>query len=146
MESKDYCHQKATSFERTLKIFLPSMGEQGRKMSALSWQEFDRATPFNSAGICSVLSSILKRLPHTEVSVEKPRLADFALWIAAAGGISRLGKLASLVQCIETTGNEENRSAAEGDDLCQAVIQTVEQHQVIWICQLPNCYPRSTGW
>ena len=25
--------------------------------------------------------------------------------------------------------NEENRSAAEGDDLCQAVIQLVEQHQ-----------------
>ena len=55
---------KGDLLERTLKIFLPSIGEQGRKDERTFWQEFDRALPSILAGICSVLSSILKRLPY----------------------------------------------------------------------------------
>lgn len=118
---------KGDLLERTLKIFLPSIGEQGRRDERTFWQEFDRALPSILAGICSVLSSILKRLPHTEL-VEKPRLADFALWIAAAE--ESLGwEVGSFSSMYRDHRNEENRSAAEGDDLCQAVIQLVEQHQ-----------------
>lgn len=69
--------------DRGIRLILPQMTEAKRKAEALFWAEFDKAHPSILGALLDVLVTILRR--RSLVTLKKlPRMADFALWIAAA--------------------------------------------------------------
>jgi hypothetical protein len=69
--------------DRALILYLPSIPEQKREPESKFWADFEAARPTLLGALLDVLSGALVRLPSVELS-KKPRLADFAIWVAAA--------------------------------------------------------------
>lgn len=112
--------------ERTLKVFLPAIESQGRKDEKAFWSDFDSALPGILGGLFTVLSEILRNLPTTNLD-EKPRLADFSLWITA--GENALGWDSGCFNrlYIETL-REAKKDCADADDFVRAVIQIAKRN------------------
>lgn len=106
--------------ERTLKVFLPAIKDGRRKDERGFWKDFQAAKPKILGALFDVIASALANLDS--VKLEKlPRLADFAIWVAAAepglGWEPGTFERAYLDHLKDASTNN-----LEGDDLAQAVI------------------------
>ncbi|MBA3859104.1 MAG: hypothetical protein C0508_01225 [Cyanobacteria bacterium PR.023] len=69
--------------DRTLLVNLPVIPEGRRRTEASLWEEFESIYPELMGAIFAAISGALRRLPETKLET-LPRMADFALWMAAA--------------------------------------------------------------
>ncbi len=74
---------KGDLLSRSVLVSLPAIADENRKDEKKLLAEFEAAKPEILGAIFTVLSGILKNLPTTQLK-EKPRMADFALWMTAA--------------------------------------------------------------
>jgi hypothetical protein len=69
--------------DRAIVIYLPSIPEEQRRLEATLWQDFDAQHPKILGALLDAVSSALR--DRYEVKLERlPRMADFAIWVAAA--------------------------------------------------------------
>ena len=68
---------------RSFLVGLPVIPDEDRQNESELWTAINAATPSILGGIFDCLSSILNRLPSTDLD-SKPRMADAARWITAA--------------------------------------------------------------
>jgi len=105
--------------ERSVSINLPAIEKNGRRDEKTLWQEFNAARPKILGAICTVLSQALRELPNTSLK-EKPRMADFVLWITAAE--SALGwENHSFVKLYQKNLSESTGSGLEADTFASAL-------------------------
>ncbi|WP_147535653.1 hypothetical protein [Bacillus marasmi] len=69
--------------DRSIVINLPSIPEKRRTDEKTFWENFASKKDSILGALCTIVSKTLEVLPHTELG-NKPRMADFALWITAA--------------------------------------------------------------
>ena len=69
--------------DRAIPRTLSSITSAGRRDEATFWDDFARARPGILGALLDIVAGALCNLPHTRLD-ELPRMADFALWIAAA--------------------------------------------------------------
>lgn len=82
---------RADLLDRSIMLSLPVIEEADRKDERVFWQEFDQARPRLLGALLESLSTALRQLPHTTLAT-LPRMADFALWAAAANVSSWQGQ------------------------------------------------------
>jgi hypothetical protein len=69
--------------DRSLMIDLPAINDSDRRPEVSFWADYEAARPRLLGALLDAVSTALRRLP--EVRLDRlPRLADFALWVAAA--------------------------------------------------------------
>ncbi|WP_332632539.1 hypothetical protein [Halalkalibacter flavus] len=69
--------------DRSIVINLPSINQAKRKDESTFWKEFMDCKAAVLGFLCGVISHALAELPNIEL-INKPRMADFALWVTAA--------------------------------------------------------------
>jgi hypothetical protein len=69
--------------DRSLILFLPAIPSNQRKDEKNFWTKFNEAKPRILGAIFDAVSGALRELPNTKLA-NKPRMADFALWVTAA--------------------------------------------------------------
>lgn len=69
--------------DRALIIHLPAIPPEKRKAEAEVWREFERVRPYVLGSLLDGVSHALRNAGSVQL-VQKPRMADFALWAAAA--------------------------------------------------------------
>lgn len=69
--------------DRAVVINLPSIKGNRRVDEKAFWKEFNILKADILGGLCNIVSQALAALPNTRLT-DKPRMADFALWISAA--------------------------------------------------------------
>lgn len=69
--------------DRTVKVHLRPIPAHKRKDEDTFWAEFNRELPTILGGVLKAISSALKNKGKVQIA-EKPRMADFAVWVAAA--------------------------------------------------------------
>lgn len=115
--------------ERTLKVFLPAIEPDRKTDEKDFWSRFNAAIPGILGGMFDVLSSILLHRPNTTLA-EKPRLADFSLWITA--GEQALGwESGAFNRLYLETLKAHKQEAADDDEFTMAMIQIVKRDQKI---------------
>ena len=69
--------------DRAIVIYLPSIPEEQRRPEATLWRDFDAQHPKILGALLDAVSTALRH--RYEVKLERlPRMADFAIWVAAA--------------------------------------------------------------
>jgi hypothetical protein len=121
---------KPDLLNRTLKVSLPPISASERKDEGAFWKEFDEQAPALLGAVFSTISGALAAMPNCTLA-EKPRLADFALWMVAAESIlSREPGLnwpaGSFMQLFTMREQESAASSLDTDDLGQAVIEVID--------------------
>jgi hypothetical protein len=71
--------------DRAIVQTLAAIPEEGRKPETELWTDFERRRPRILGALLGVVSHGLKTLPDTVLD-RKPRMADFAIWVAACEG------------------------------------------------------------
>jgi len=71
--------------DRSILMYLPSLGESNRKHERQFWGDFEQAQPRILGALLDIVSAALRELPTTHLKT-LPRMADFALWASAAAG------------------------------------------------------------
>jgi hypothetical protein len=69
--------------DRSLLLDLPAIAEHDRQPERAFWTAFEQAQPRLLGCLLDAVSTALRRLPDVRLA-RLPRLADFALWVAAA--------------------------------------------------------------
>jgi ribosomal protein S16 len=69
--------------DRAVMAYLPNIPENKRRLEKEFWAEFESARPRILGALYDAVSAALKNLPNTKLR-HLPRMADFALWVAAA--------------------------------------------------------------
>jgi len=69
--------------DRCLVLHLPEIPPEGRREEEEFWSEFEKARPRILGALLDAVSAALRNLPDV-VLPEKPRMADFAVWVTAA--------------------------------------------------------------
>jgi hypothetical protein len=69
--------------DRALVLYLPTIPEEQRQDEQAFWETFTQAHPLILGAVLDIVSTALRTLPTVQL-VQKPRMADFALWACAA--------------------------------------------------------------
>jgi hypothetical protein len=69
--------------DRALVFYLPTIPEEQRQDEQAFWETFTQAHPLIFGALLDIVSTALRTLPTVQL-VQKPRMADFALWACAA--------------------------------------------------------------
>src|SRR5690606_33309925 len=69
--------------DRSIVVTLPAITGKKRREDSEYWADFNEALPRMLGGLCSAVSTAMKRLPDVHLP-EPPRMADFARWSVAA--------------------------------------------------------------
>jgi len=69
--------------DRSLLVTLPAIPEESRRPERDLWAEFNQVAPRILGALLDAVSVGLRKLPDTKLK-SLPRMADFALWVAAA--------------------------------------------------------------
>ena len=78
----DICHRPDLA-ERAVIVHLPVIDAHTRITESKLWKEVEKHSPAIMAGLCDALSAALANEATTELK-QKPRMADFAVWVTAA--------------------------------------------------------------
>jgi hypothetical protein len=78
----DHLAERADLADRALILNLPRIESCDRRDETQIYAEFERELPNITGGLFSAVSASLARLPHVHL-LEKPRMADFAIWATA---------------------------------------------------------------
>jgi hypothetical protein len=71
--------------DRSIAPALSPISDQDRKLESELWDQFERKHPLILGALLTAISYGLKALPDVKLD-RKPRMADFAVWIAACEG------------------------------------------------------------
>lgn len=69
--------------DRALVVNLPALSDQNRCPEASLWKEFEKFHPRILGALCDAVSTALSRQKNIKLE-RTPRMADFAVWVAAA--------------------------------------------------------------
>jgi hypothetical protein len=111
--------------DRAVILNLPMIEMQNRKSTAALWKDFETIRPHLMGAIFDALAAGLKNLPITELA-EKPRMADFALWVAAME--EHLGWGAGGFMDAYNLNRAASIAAIENNILIQAIIMMLDIH------------------
>lgn len=112
--------------DRSLLVTLPTIDEDKRQPEAKLLERFKEAWPGILGALCGVIAAGLARLPEVQLD-RLPRLADFALWIAACA--PALGEEPDeLLMLLDEVRAEMIHAALEGDPVAEAIINHMETH------------------
>ncbi|MCS0674622.1 hypothetical protein [Cytobacillus firmus] len=106
--------------DRSLVIFLPSIPEEKREDEKTFWAEFRAVQPRILGAFFDVVSGAMKELPNVKLR-ERPRMADFALWITASE--QALGwESGSFMDVYNRNRNEAIEQGLDSDPVGMAVL------------------------
>jgi hypothetical protein len=71
--------------DRSIILYVPAIPPEKRQPEATFWAAFHQAQPLMLGALLNAAAAALRTLPSTKIS-RLPRMADFALWAAAAEG------------------------------------------------------------
>ena len=74
---------QADLLDRSIVLSLPPISEENRETEAQFWVRFETFRPFLLGSLLDGVACALHRLPEIKMS-RRPRMADFATWVAAA--------------------------------------------------------------
>jgi len=113
--------------DRSVIIHLPAISPERRKTEAEVWQEFERIRPFVLGSLLDSVSHALRNIDKVQLE-QKPRMADFALWVVAAE--ESLG-LESMAFIDAFMGNREsaNELALEASPIAYALIEFAQEQE-----------------
>ena len=105
--------------DRAILLTLEPISEEKRKPEADLWKEFETERPRILGALLDYISRGIRKLPDTKLD-KLPRMADFALWIAACESEEEAGTFAAAYN-----GNREGAAEAliEGDPVAAGVCQ-----------------------
>lgn len=114
--------------DRAVALTLPAMTAEGRRPEAAFWAEFDAAAPRILGALFDGVSMALRN--RTTVTLARlPRMADFALWAAAA--FPAFGwKPDQFVDAYETNRAQGVAEAVEADPVASAVLEVMADRDV----------------
>ncbi|MFN2513394.1 MAG: hypothetical protein ABR568_18470 [Pyrinomonadaceae bacterium] len=115
--------------DRSVIIHLPAIPPDKRRTEAEVWQEFESVRPYVLGCLLDAVSHALRNIDQVQL-VQKPRMADFALWATAAEasfGFNPGTFLSALM------GNREsaNELALDASPIAVTLVEFV-QHQERW--------------
>jgi hypothetical protein len=111
--------------DRTIKIAMERIKDEERRDERTIDREFDEQRPGILGALLDVVASGLNRLAATKLD-KLPRMADFALWIAACERALDWGEGAFL-RIYDTNQKSALRDAAESDIVADAVVKFMER-------------------
>ncbi|WP_142301038.1 bifunctional DNA primase/polymerase [Bacillus sp. 7884-1] len=115
--------------DRSLVLFLPAIPSNQRTDESTFWQKYEAVKPSILGALFEVVSGALKELPNAKLN-EKPRMADFALWITAAETTLKWSK-GSFMEAYNSNRNEAIEQGLESDPVGVAV-QSFMKNRDIW--------------
>jgi hypothetical protein len=75
---------RADLLDRALTLTLPAIPDEKRRDEGGLWRQYEEVRPRVLGALLDAVSAALRDLPDTRLT-SKPRMADFALWVTAAG-------------------------------------------------------------
>ncbi len=121
----DHIAERADLADRALVLHLPSIGARERVDEGSLYAGFERDLPQIFGALLTGLSGALSRLPQTTL-VQKPRMADFALWVTA--GEQALGfSEGDFMEADPGNREEAVRETLEADPVGAALLQTMNE-------------------
>jgi hypothetical protein len=121
----DHLAKRPDLAERSLILNLPHIGKNDRKDEQQLFVDFENEHPQILGALFTVISGALRRLPEVKIA-SKPRMADFALWGAAA--VPELG-FSPEAFLVAYGGNraEAVQEALEGDAVATAISALMDE-------------------
>lgn len=121
----DHLAERADLAERALVLNLPHIGKADRKDEQQLFADFEKELPRILGALFTAISCALRRLPEVKIA-SKPRMADFALWAAAAAPALGFSPEAFLVAY---SGNraEAVQETLEGDVVAVAISALMDE-------------------
>jgi len=83
MTAIDIGMEREDFLDRAITLFSPAITEENRETEAEFWPRFEIAQPFILGALLNAVSCALRRIREVKL-VNKPRMADFAIWVSAA--------------------------------------------------------------
>ncbi|MCP3031946.1 hypothetical protein LF817_11375 [Halobacillus sp. A1] len=113
--------------DRSIMLNLPSIPKDKRTDEGTFWREFEAVRPKIIGAFLDVVSAAIKELPYTIVT-NKPRMADFALWITAAEKALNW-KPGEFIELYSRNQQEGINQSLETDPLAVAVIDFMKNRK-----------------
>jgi len=114
--------------DRSIILNLPSISERDRKDEGEFWKDFKEIRPYILGAFLDVVCNALKELPHINIK-EKPRMADFSLWITAAENALNWHK-GEFLKLYERNRQKGIIQSLETDPLAVAVVELMKDYCV----------------
>jgi primase-polymerase (primpol)-like protein len=116
--------------DRAIILTLPPLKEAQRKTEKEIKAEFDRIQPKVFGSLCNAVSIGLKNLPNTRLP-NKPRMADFAVWVTACEpGLEC--KSGSFLDAYTSVLDETVLDSMSSDELAKTIILAAKFHKPSW--------------
>lgn len=115
--------------DRSLVLFLPSIPSNNRTDEKSFWNKFEEIKPRLLGALFDVISGILIELPNIRL-IEKPRMADFALWVTAAESALKWHK-GSFMEAYYKNRNDAIEQGLESDPI-GVTVQLFMKNREIW--------------
>jgi len=116
--------------DRTILISLKPISDTKRRTEASLWRAFNAAAPGIFGTILDALAHGLKHLPTTKLD-HLPRMADYAIWIAACEG--RLWQRDTHMRVYAENRKEANKIVLESDPVAVALRKHLEGREELTI-------------
>ncbi len=139
--------------DRSLVINLPAIHSSERKTERQFWAEFEAAQPRILGALLTVVAGALRELPSVDLP-HLPRMADFAVWIAAAEPALGWQRGAFMKAFVENC-HRANEVALEASFLATPVLKLIEKGPWIGTAEkllrlvepmVPDSVRRNTEW
>lgn len=116
---------RADALDRALNITLPVVPEEQRRDEAGLWRRFHELHPLLLGSLLDALSAALRHLPGTRLE-RLPRMADFALLIAAAEPALPWGK-GEFLTAYRANRGEANTMAIEASPIAPPILAMLDK-------------------
>jgi hypothetical protein len=110
---------RADLMDRAINLTLPVIGDEQRRDEDELWQGFEDARPRILGALLDAVSAALRNRPSVKLAA-KPRMADFALWVVAAGGALGWSQ-EDFLEAYKRNRGATNAQALEGSRLAPVV-------------------------
>jgi hypothetical protein len=111
--------------DRSIRPALSPIPERDRKLESELWDEFERQHPLILGALLDAVSHGLRTLPDVKLDC-KPRMADFAVWIAACEGA--LWKKGAFMAAYANNVEEAIEVVLEADQVATALRAYMEKN------------------
>jgi hypothetical protein len=111
--------------DRSIAPALSPISDQDRKLESELWDQFERKHPLILGALLTVISHGLRTLPDVKLDC-RPRMADFAVWIAACEGA--LWEKGAFMAAYTSNIEEAIESVLEADQVATALRSYMENN------------------
>jgi hypothetical protein len=110
--------------DRSVVTYLPAISEEKRRSESEFWSGFEKERPLILGALLDAVSSALRNLNAVQLD-RLPRLADFALWVAAAESAMGLEKN-QFINAYAKNREETNSLALDSSVVATAIVSMID--------------------